>query len=161
MAKGYINDTTMTDIANAIRAKTETSDPILPSEMADIILAIEAAGGKAAMGSWTTSGSTKTVNHGLGKTPNFVGVFAGGKIMNSPSSGYYICASLYIDLTGTNIGGTYKKTGLRTSGNPLTYAVFCGNVTDTKIEFNGEYSGIDSACKYKYDLTYYWIAGVI
>ena len=41
MAKGLINESTLTAIADAIRVKTETSDAILPADMAAMIEAIE------------------------------------------------------------------------------------------------------------------------
>ena len=40
MAKMFINDSTLTAIADAIRAKTETTESMLPSEMAALITAI-------------------------------------------------------------------------------------------------------------------------
>ena len=45
MAVYTIQDTTLTDIADAIREKTGTSDTYKPTEMADAIAAIEAGGG--------------------------------------------------------------------------------------------------------------------
>lgn len=41
MAKMLINDATLTAIADAIRAKTETSETMLPGEMADLIARIK------------------------------------------------------------------------------------------------------------------------
>lgn len=40
MAKMFINDSTLTAIADAIRAKTKTAETMLPSEMAALITAI-------------------------------------------------------------------------------------------------------------------------
>lgn len=40
MSKGLINDSTLTEIADAIRAKTESTDTMLPSEMAALIMGI-------------------------------------------------------------------------------------------------------------------------
>lgn len=53
MANVIINDTHLTDIANAIRAKGGTTATYLPSEMADAITAIESGSGG---GSSTTTG---------------------------------------------------------------------------------------------------------
>lgn len=54
MAKGLINDSTLTAIADAIRAKNGSEDTMLPSEMAGLIEAIESGGVEAYMG--TVSG---------------------------------------------------------------------------------------------------------
>lgn len=76
MAKYAINDTTLTAIAEAIRAKTESSDPIDAADMAALIEGISAGGGTI-----ITSGGTVTfdadanyyqLQHGLGKIPNFI-----------------------------------------------------------------------------------------
>lgn len=53
MAKGFINDSTLTDIADAIRAKLETSGRMLPSDMAGLIATI-ATGAQIATGTFTT-----------------------------------------------------------------------------------------------------------
>lgn len=77
MAKGLINNSTLTDIANAIRAKMGTSDAMLPSEMASLIQSIS-VGYKVAWGSFTPSGSyttTVTITHNLGVVPNLIAIF--------------------------------------------------------------------------------------
>ena len=40
MGRGFINDSTLTAIAEAIREKTRTTAQMKPSEMADLILGI-------------------------------------------------------------------------------------------------------------------------
>ena len=51
MAKGLIQDTTLTAIGNAIRAKTGGTDLILPSAMPDAIASIQAGSGGDSSGS--------------------------------------------------------------------------------------------------------------
>lgn len=51
MAKGLIEQSTLTDIANAIREMSRTTDSMRPSEMADLIRAIKMAG---ALPEWIT-----------------------------------------------------------------------------------------------------------
>lgn len=45
MAKAFIDDTNLTAIANAIRAKTGSADTYLPSEMATAISNLQIGGG--------------------------------------------------------------------------------------------------------------------
>ena len=45
MAKVLVNDSSLTNIADAIRTKKESTDKYLPSEMADAILSIKSGGG--------------------------------------------------------------------------------------------------------------------
>lgn len=75
MAKGFINDSTLTAIADAIRAKLETSDEMLPGDMAGLIESIstgidgyEASYGTFAIPSVTTS--AQVVDTGLSGTPH-------------------------------------------------------------------------------------------
>lgn len=59
MAKAFIDDTNLTNIANAIRTKLGVSDTYLPSEMADNIMLI---GGDLAYGvQWDTENSSPTL----------------------------------------------------------------------------------------------------
>ena len=68
MAKYTINDTTLTGIADAIRAKGGTSAALTPAQMAEAIAAIQAGGGggaeilghKVAYGSFTLTEDTTT-----------------------------------------------------------------------------------------------------
>ena len=76
MAKYTINDTTLTSIADAIRAKGGTSAALTPSQMAEAIAAIQAGGGggaeilghKVAYGSFTLTEDTTTKYTVLDKT---------------------------------------------------------------------------------------------
>lgn len=75
MAKYTINDTTLTSIADAIRAKGGTSAALTPAQMAEAIAAIQAGGGgaeilghKVAYGSFTLTEDTTTTYTVLDKT---------------------------------------------------------------------------------------------
>lgn len=74
MSKYSIEDTTLTAIADAIREKGGTSDPILTEGMAAAIAAIEAGGG-CAIGTIIpadTSIDALEIDHNLGAIPEFV-----------------------------------------------------------------------------------------
>ena len=74
MEQVLVNESSLQDIANAIREKTGGTEPILPSEMGDVIRAIETGESalKYATGS-IASGTAKTVTvTGLTFTPAFV-----------------------------------------------------------------------------------------
>lgn len=62
MAKGLIKDSTLTAIADAIREKTETTDKILPTNMAGLI---ESIGGRTIY-SGSFLGAGENVAHPLG-----------------------------------------------------------------------------------------------
>lgn len=79
MAKYAIDDTTLTDIADAIRAKNQSSDTMTPAEMAAAIAGISAGGGVPSglsaieVISFTPSSnltSVKNVTHSLGVVPD-------------------------------------------------------------------------------------------
>lgn len=74
MSKYSIDSSTLTAIADAIREKGGTSDPILAEGMAAAIAAIEAGGG-CAIGTITpadTSIDVLEIDHNLGAIPEFV-----------------------------------------------------------------------------------------
>lgn len=67
MAKMLINDSTLTAIADAIRAKGGTSAEMLPGEMAALIEAIKTSTANASTGTFTPSGA-QVYSASLGKT---------------------------------------------------------------------------------------------
>jgi len=72
MAKRSIDDTTLKNIADAIREKAGTSDAMTPAQMAQAIAAIVTGGGTSCVtGRFTVAENKKTVTiaHGLGKVP--------------------------------------------------------------------------------------------
>ena len=60
MSNALITNSTLTDIANAIRAKTGSQATMLPSEMAGNIADIPSGGGEAVVALWTNSSSTSS-----------------------------------------------------------------------------------------------------
>lgn len=64
MAKGLINESTLTAIADAIRAKTETTDAILPADMAGLIEGITVDAGIMS-GTFSTSGKSNSAALGV------------------------------------------------------------------------------------------------
>lgn len=70
--KGLISKSTLTAIADAIRAKGSASAAMLPGEMADLISAIETSNAKALTGTFTPSGSS-VYSVSLGKTLDLSG----------------------------------------------------------------------------------------
>ena len=65
MAKYTINDTTLTSIADAIRAKGGTSAALTPAQMAEAIAAIQAGGGGGGV-EWITGTITMSSDKGVG-----------------------------------------------------------------------------------------------
>ena len=89
-------DAGLTAIANAIRAKAGTSDPIAFDAMAALIESIEAGGGAGiATGSFTNTYSNKydqTITHGLGAIPKMVIVLWDDVSLDSVKNNYYYIA---------------------------------------------------------------------
>lgn len=65
MAQGFIEDTTLTAIADAIRAKGGTSAEMLPNKMAELISGIKTSNATRKTGTFTPSSTTKTVSLGV------------------------------------------------------------------------------------------------
>ena len=91
MAKCFVDDTSLTSIAEAIRTKGGTTDQLVfPAGFISAIEAIEAGGGGRAFasGSFTLSADTTgyTITHNLGEVPYFCLVFCKnvGAFMDSP-----------------------------------------------------------------------------
>lgn len=134
MGKMFINDTTLSSIADAIREKGGTTDAMLPGEMAGKIQAIS-AGYAVKNGSFklTSAGNSVTVD-GLGGTPAHVVVWmslyptssiaigSGSMIMMMSTIGDIRClrvmgssiyvyeqGSTYFNITPTSNGFTLKS----------------------------------------------------
>jgi hypothetical protein len=73
MAKGFISDTTLTAIADAIREKTGSTEQMMPGEMADLIRSIAGDGVLIKAGTFQVASDQQsvTIEHGLGKVPAF------------------------------------------------------------------------------------------
>lgn len=61
MEQVLVNESSLQDIANAIREKTGGTEPILPSEMSNVIRAIEIGGAKTATGTYTPSAASSAL----------------------------------------------------------------------------------------------------
>lgn len=146
MAKGLINNSTLTDIANAIRAKMGTSDVMLPSEMAALIEGIS-EGGKFTYGSISQSNVTNivTITHDLGDIPNF---FALIQSANTGQSSYCISQILLPDST---VKLCYYSGTIQSMFSSSTSTYFY-NISDSSITINTPAS---------IRFTYYWVAGVV
>ena len=150
--KGLIEKSTLTAIADAIRAKLESSAEMLPSEMAAAIEAIS-TGAKIKKGSFTASSVTsKAITHGLGEKPNYAVIY-------NTSSSFSTAEVLVAYMSGSSKGGL----ATRNSTNTVNHA-FTGtpNVTvDTsKITFSGlAIAGVSGGADY--NGSYNYIIGVI
>lgn len=100
MAKGLIKRSTLTAIADAIRAKTGSADTILPADMAAMIEGIIAGG--AIAGTFIVASSAAGAAHSLGRSlpeyADYCFIFAG----MTRSCKYPFCVILYVD-------GEYKR----------------------------------------------------
>jgi hypothetical protein len=74
MEQVLVNESSLQDIANAIREKTEGTEPILPSEMGNVIRTIETGGAlKYATGTINPTSGTKIMTaNGIGFRPSIV-----------------------------------------------------------------------------------------
>ena len=109
-------DAGLTAIADAIREKGGTSDPIAFDAMADAIAAIQAGGGGRAFasGSFTLSSNTigYTITHDLGEIPYFVIVFCNNitSFMGSPSYAIFSLFGFSQSTGGNNNFGIHGST---------------------------------------------------
>lgn len=154
--KGLVNKSTLEDIADSIRAKLESADTMLPSEMAGLIESI-ATGYEVVTGEIQTGHANSiSVTHGLGRTPVLAVLFMA--LHKSDTSYTTVDRSMQANayhINGVSNGTYYNDT---TSN---TYAAFGGGVTmgDTTVVFNSKDSShqfYDSSYGFKY---IYVIAG--
>ena len=141
MSKVMVNDTSLQDIAAAIREKTESTDTFLPSAMGAAIRAMEMGG----LGKWATgvvSSTTSTISaSGLDFTPRIVVAFRNVENSGVGTGIVSVAATQdYISL----IHGSGSNTGF-TSSSRLTRNFTEGGFTltaTTSRTFNGEYRWI-------------------
>ena len=147
----------LTQIADSIRSKDGTTEPIVATDFPQRILDIPSGGSdvKVATGTFTPSSNVSNVEieHGLSVTPNFSIVFV---LVDTPfGNNGYITASCSVD--------SDKQFNMRIRGswgNIMNYAKF-GEISDTYSEstviFNnaGGYTGD----KFVSGTTYKWIIG--
>jgi hypothetical protein len=167
MAKGLINESTLTAIADAIREKAKTTDTMRPSEMAGLIAGL---GGGAKMLSGTFKPTTKTKTVQLGQALDLSGNYALFVIMvGTPGSGI---ANTSMD-SGKNLmragsvvswGGSKQcyaqcNSTTATKSNTETWTVNAdGSITLPVSYYNG--SGTDDVMNFAiYDYQWYFIKG--
>lgn len=112
-------DANLATVADAIRAKGGTSEPLsFPTGFAEAIAAIQAGGGgegvfgeKSASGSFTLSSNAAsfTFEHGLGKTPKYAIIFLGSEQKYSRTKALLIFAAAYASPSGDKQMCLYGK----------------------------------------------------
>lgn len=110
---GLVNASTLHAIAEAIRAKTETTDKILPADMAGLIEGIEAGSAQVVTGELTVSTQTQSpINLGasLPITDNYAFVIFGGDTPTSAGSLLYVQDYCLVHINeGIHVGGIYAQ----------------------------------------------------
>lgn len=138
--KGLVFDTTLTDIADAIRDKIGSEDTMLPSEMAALIASIK-TGGIYASGNKTISGSgtqTFSFTHSLGAVPNLIIIYS------------------YTTYNGVIVSILFPyntKYHMLVSNGSVTKSSFTPTVTETTASFKATTNLYSGTC--------YWFAGVL
>ena len=161
MAKGLITQATLTGIADAIRAKTGTSDAMRPDEMAALIQSIS-GGGKVAFGSVTPSGSytsSVTITHNLGVVPNLIAIFAAagmGSYNGRLISLFVIPEDGYVTEVYYSSSATILSTSLTNNASNLANAF----PTLTETTLTAKSSGIQSSIYFNPG-KYVWIVAEV
>lgn len=121
--RGLVNESTLTDIANAIRSKLESTDTMLPSEMAALISGMKNV--RIKQGSLTTSNQVNesnlniTVTHDLGVVPQAIIFYATKAQYNTFSDGVLAVASILCSKShGLRI---YKSSNVTNNSSTLTF----------------------------------------
>lgn len=130
MAQGLINDSTLTGIAEAIRAKLNSGDTMLPGEMAALIESI--AGGTALSGSVVGTNSSKTLNLGVSLPTSdnyFFYLYTTADMSDYPNVGM-IGTTRYAFKDGVSGNeDTVLKSGSKTTGKSVAVDYATGTVT--------------------------------
>lgn len=161
MAKGLITQATLSGIADAIRAKTGTSDAMRPDEMAALIQSIS-GGGKVAFGSVTPSGSytsSVSITHNLGVAPNLIAIFAAagmGSYNGRLISLFVIPEDGYVTEVYYSSSATILSTSLTNNASNLAKAF----PTLTETTLTAKSSGIQSSIYFNPG-KYVWIAAEV
>lgn len=141
MAKGLIEHSTMTSIADAIRAKTETTNKILPVNMAELITAIETeTGGSEVMsGSFTLTSAALVAALGatLPSSDDYVFVCAATKC--PPYAGHdttYIIYHVLAKVQGVTITFGMKTSNYSNTSDSPVYNTDSILLTDSQVESN-------------------------
>ncbi len=141
--KGLISKSALTAIADAIRTKTETSETMLPGEMADLISAIE-TGSKVQVLYGTTTLSSyggRTFNLGTTRTGKYYAFVLVGEITSNAASRILYAHKIATkNKTSTVVIGRNASDGVATSGV---------TVNSDSVSFNGDLT--------LYNVTYHWL----
>lgn len=138
MAKMFINDSTLTAIADAIRAKTESTETMLPSEMAALIEGIETGGGITGKTESITSTQTLNLNVSLPTDQNFIFFAQNGtntdayRLVIFMLDGTELCTWMYFYNSGTN--------SWQSRLDAFTYDLSKGKITTTHPNFVFRYA---------------------
>ena len=174
MAKYTINDTTLTGIADAIRAKGGTTAALTPAQMAEAIAAIEAGGGGGGYktGTFTLAefrglrNNVYVIDHGLNSMPSYIFVYVeeplamtATRVANEvyavlASSEYNFCfyqssSTSYENQRNESVAQTWEK-------NPCTYKycdISIGYVTENSFSIGATILSVGLSTR-----TYRWVA---
>lgn len=160
MAKGLIEDSTLTAIAGAIRTKTNTTDTMTPSEMAAKIAGITGTS-KMTYGSQTipinaTTHSEMTIEHYLGVVPNVIYICLAGDNSLGSLNRIMLSVVLWADGTGSICYIDSRSEFVNLPINSSTISNYITTLDSTTLTVHSPGGG-------KYPLfrtTYYWFAGV-
>lgn len=177
MADYLIHDSTLEDIADAIRSKTGGSSLVAPEDMPTEIASIETGGGgslpsiisKIDGGSFTlasdTTGANHWISHSLGVLPKCITIWTEDSDLLTSTAAvaqrYLICSQLtLIDwTTGANVNALFPQHLIRNTngatsntGSPITQAAVENYIQTTR--FNNALG----AAYYKAGVEYKWVA---
>ena len=160
MAKGLIEDSTLTAIAGAIRTKTNTTDTMTPSEMAAKIAGITGTS-KMTYGSQTiptnaTTHGTMTIEHYLGVVPNVIYICLAGDNSLGSLNRIMLSVVLWADGTGSICYIDSRSQFVNLPINSSTISNYITTLDSTTLTVHSPGGG-----KYPlFSTTYYWFAGV-
>ena len=131
MALGFINDATLTDIADAIREKKEISDLMFPGEMAELIRSIETG---VSLPSWITELEFATATVGTETTSLSIPCS-----MSSAPTSILMWASTYKATSSTSVYGNCLE--LKLSNNNYQVSGYMRNQATGggSANYNGSY----------------------
>ena len=160
MAKGLIEDSTLTAIAGAIRTKTNTTDIMTPSEMAAKIAGITGTS-KMTYGSQTiptnaSTHDTMTIEHYLGVVPNVIYICLAGDNSLTTLNRIILSVVLWADGTGSICYINSKAVFENLPINASTISNYITTLDSTTLTVHRP-----DVAKYPlFRTTYYWFAGV-
>lgn len=160
MAKGLIEDSTLTAIAGAIRTKTNTTDTMTPSEMAAKIAGITGTSkmtyGSQTIPTYATTHDTMTIEHYLGVVPNVIYICLAGDNSLTTLNRIMLSVVLWADGTGSICYINFKSEFVNLPINSSTISNYITTLDSTTLTVHSP-----DVAKYPlFKTTYYWFAGV-